>query len=228
MTTRLGSYSTLAAMALTLGLAGTLVGCQAPAAAPAADRAGGAPAPTNLTLITGENDPSEVQPFVDAVRDLTDGSVTIEVETNWREGEANYKSGIIRDVIDGKADMGVTGGRAFDAKDIGVTAFRGFLAPFLITSYDLQKRVLDGASAQATLASLEPIGLAGVGLYPGHCADRSASAGHSSARLTSPAPCSGRARAASRRRPWRRSAGPPRRSCPVTPPGSTEWKPMWT
>jgi TRAP-type C4-dicarboxylate transport system substrate-binding protein len=149
---------------MTIGLASVMLGCQA---APAADRAGGAPAPTTLTLITGENDQSEVQPFVNAVRRLTDGSLTIDVKTGWRPGEATYESGLIHDVIDGKADLGVTGVRAFDAEDIGVTAFQGFLAPFLITTYELQEHVLDGAAAEATLAALDPLGLAGIGFDPG-------------------------------------------------------------
>jgi TRAP-type C4-dicarboxylate transport system substrate-binding protein len=151
-------------VALTLGVASAMAGCQAP---PAADRAGGAPAPTTLTLITGENDPSEVHPFVNAVRRLADGSLTIDVKTGWRSGEANYESGLIQDVIDDKADLGVTGVRAFDAESLGVTAFQGFLAPFLISSYDLQERVLSGAAADATLAALEPLGLAGIGFDPG-------------------------------------------------------------
>ncbi|MBA2297542.1 MAG: hypothetical protein H0W14_05840, partial [Actinobacteria bacterium] len=152
---------------MTVVMASAVIGCQAPVAAPAADRAGGAPAPTTLTLITGEGDPSEVQPFVNAVQRLTDGSLTIDVKTNWRRGEADYESGIVQDVIDGKADIGVTGVRAFDAKSIGVTAFRGFLAPFLISSYELQEHVLDGAAAEATLAALDSIGLAGIGFDPG-------------------------------------------------------------
>jgi TRAP-type C4-dicarboxylate transport system substrate-binding protein len=154
-------------MAVTISLAGALLGCQAPGATPAADRAGGAPAPTKLTLITGESDPSEVQPFADAVERLTGGSLAIEVKTNWRDGEANYETGIIGDVIEGKADLGVTGVRAFDAEPIGVTAFQGFLAPFLITSSELQERVLGGAAADETLAALEPVGLKGIGLDPG-------------------------------------------------------------
>ena len=167
MKTRLGSRSGLRTLIMTIGLASALLGCQAPTAAPAADRAGGAPTPTTLTLITGETDPSEVQPFVNAVQRLTDGSLTIEVKTDWRPGEATYESGIIGDVIDGKADLGVTGVRAFDAESIGVTAFQGFLAPFLITTYDLQERVLAGAAAEATLGALEPLGLAGIGFDPG-------------------------------------------------------------
>lgn len=167
MTTRLGSRGWLRTAGMTVVMASAVIGCQAPVAAPAADRAGGAPAPTTLTLITGEGDPSEVQPFVNAVQRLTDGSLTIDVKTNWRRGEADYESGIVQDVIDGKADIGVTGVRAFDAKSIGVTAFRGFLAPFLISSYELQEHVLDGAAAEATLAALDSIGLAGIGFDPG-------------------------------------------------------------
>ena len=164
MTTRPGSRCGLHIMAMMIGLASVLLACQA---TPAADRAGGAPAPTTLTLITGEGDPSEVQPFVNAVERLTDGSLDIDVKTDWRRGEADYESGIIQDVIDGKADLGVAGVRAFDTEPIGVTAFQGFLAPLLISTYDLQDRVLGGAAADATLAALKPLGLAGIGFDPG-------------------------------------------------------------
>jgi TRAP-type C4-dicarboxylate transport system substrate-binding protein len=115
----------------------------------------------------GENDPSEVASFVDAVRRLSNGSLTIDVKTEWRWGEATYETGLIKDVMAGKADLGVAGVRAFDEAGLDVTSFQGFLAPFLIDTYDLQDRVLASDAAQETLRSVEPLGLTGLGLDPG-------------------------------------------------------------
>ena len=125
-------------------LAITLAGCQVPAA----DKAGGPPSPVTMTLATGEGDPSEVASFVDAVRRLSGGSLTIEVKTAWRKGEATYETGLVKDVIAGKADIGVVGVRAFDEEGLDVTSFQGFVAPFLIDSYELQDRVLDSDVAR--------------------------------------------------------------------------------
>ena len=100
-----------------------LVGCQVPAS----DKAGGAPAPVTMTLATGDSAPAEVAPFVEAVRRLSSGSLTIDVKTAWREGEATYETGLIKDVMAGKADLGVVGVRAFDEEGLDVTSFQGFL-----------------------------------------------------------------------------------------------------
>jgi TRAP-type C4-dicarboxylate transport system substrate-binding protein len=144
-------------------LAITLAGCQVPAA----DKAGGPPSPVTMTLATGEGDPSEVASFVDAVRRLSGGSLTIEVKTAWRKGEATYETGLVKDVIAGKADIGVVGVRAFDEEGLDVTSFQGFVAPFLIDSYELQDRVLDSDVAKETLRGIEPLGLTGLGFDPG-------------------------------------------------------------
>jgi TRAP-type C4-dicarboxylate transport system substrate-binding protein len=144
-------------------LALTLVGCQVPAA----DKAGGAPTPVTMTLATGEGDLSEVASFVDAVRRLSSGSLTIEVKAAWRKGEATYETSLIKDVMAGKADLGVAGVRAFDEEGLDVTSFQGLLAPFLIDSYELQDRVLASEVAQETLRGVEPLGLTGLGFDPG-------------------------------------------------------------
>jgi TRAP-type C4-dicarboxylate transport system substrate-binding protein len=144
-------------------LALTLVACQAPAA----DKAGGVPTPVTMTLAAGEVDPWELAFFVDAVRRLSSGSLMIEVRTRWREGEATYETGLIKDVMAGKADLGVAGVRAFDEEGLNVTSFQGLLAPFLIDSYELQDRVLASEVAQETLRGVEPLGLTGLGFDPG-------------------------------------------------------------
>jgi TRAP-type C4-dicarboxylate transport system substrate-binding protein len=89
------------------------------------------------------------------------------VKTSWRKGEATYETGLIKDVMAGKADLGVVGVRAFDEEGLDVTSFQGLLAPFLIDSYELQDRVFEGDVAKETLRGIEPLGLTGLGLDPG-------------------------------------------------------------
>jgi TRAP-type transport system periplasmic protein len=120
-----------------------------------------------MTLAAGEVDPWELAFFVDAVRRLSSGSLMIEVRTRWRAGEATYETGLIKDVMAGKADLGVAGVRAFDEEGLNVTSFQGLLAPFLIDSYELQDRVLASEVAQETLRGVEPLGLTGLGFDPG-------------------------------------------------------------
>src|SRR5206468_1685682 len=48
----------------------------------------------------------------------------------------------------------------------GVQSFRALQTPFLVTGYELMSRIATGAVARDTLASLDKIGLVGLGLVP--------------------------------------------------------------
>src|SRR5437764_373145 len=88
------------------------------------DRAGGhaAKATRTLTLAYPANDQSDLLGFVDAVTRLSHGSLRVEVERGWRNGELAYETGQIADVREGKADLGVAASRAWDT--VGIPAFR--------------------------------------------------------------------------------------------------------
>ena len=50
---------------------------------------------------------------------------------------------------------------------MGVTAFQGLVAPFLVDSLELQQRILAGGRPARMLESVEPLELVGVALLPG-------------------------------------------------------------
>ncbi len=118
-----------------------------------------------LTLADGEADISNAQPFATAVRRLSDGTLQIKIEGDWRPSDPNYETGLIKDVQAGKAQLGVTASRAFDT--VGIDSFQALQAPFLIDSYALERKVLDSAIPAKMLAGLRPYGLAGLGVLPG-------------------------------------------------------------
>lgn len=141
---------------LTLAACGT-----GAAAAPSLNKEGGAgQGQLHLTVAIGEQ-AAEASTFAKAVERLSNGSIEIDVKGNWRNGEPTYETGVIEDVVAGKADIGMVGIRAFDTA--GIDAFQGLMAPFLIDSYDLEKRVLQSEMGRSLLGELGPAGLVGLG-----------------------------------------------------------------
>jgi TRAP-type C4-dicarboxylate transport system substrate-binding protein len=150
----------LGMMLLATGIAAA---CGTAPASPAAvpDKAAGvAGAPHKLTLVIGEGG-GEAKDFADAVADLTDGRLEIDVEGEWRSGRPDYETAIIKDVATGTADIGMVGIRAFDV--VGVDAFQGFMAPFLVDNLDVARAAFQGDLAADLLDELRPAGVVGVG-----------------------------------------------------------------
>jgi TRAP-type C4-dicarboxylate transport system substrate-binding protein len=130
------------------------------------DKAGGPVSkPVVLTLADGEPDISNAQPFANAVRNLSHGTLQIKIEGDWRPTDPYYETGLIKDVRAGKAQLGITASRAFDT--VGIDSFQALQAPFLINSYPLERKVLDSGIPAKMLAGLRPYGLAGLGILPG-------------------------------------------------------------
>jgi TRAP-type C4-dicarboxylate transport system substrate-binding protein len=130
------------------------------------DRAGGAKDPETvvLTLAGHEEDPA-VGKWIAAVERLSHGSLRIEMRDGWRADEVDYEKGTIADVRAGKVDLASIPARAYDA--LGVTSFQALLAPFLVDSYALERRVLAGGLPDRMLSGLDPLGVAGVAVLPG-------------------------------------------------------------
>src|SRR5829696_1409105 len=138
------------------------------------DRAGGerraeppAGRASTLTLANVNSEPDVLQRFAEKVEDLSGGTLRIRFENNWGQGrDGNAEVNLIRDVKAGKADLGWAGSRAFDL--VGDRAFGPLHAPMMIDSYALELKVLeDEGVVRPMLASLEPLGLEGVGVLPG-------------------------------------------------------------
>jgi TRAP-type C4-dicarboxylate transport system substrate-binding protein len=128
----------------------------------------GAPAkhgPTVLTLATHDYADPWVDAYVAALKRLAGSKIKINVKYGWRFYDLDYERGTISDVRHGDFDLASVGARAWDT--VGVNSFRALVAPFLIDSMDLQGRVLEGPLAQRMLDGIRPLGLVGLGAFPG-------------------------------------------------------------
>ncbi len=131
-----------------------------------ADKAGGSKTKVVvLTLADVEGNSSTVQPLADAVKALSDGTLQIQIELNWRTGDPQNEGGLIKDVEQGKADLGVVPIRAFDT--VGIDSFQAMQAPFLINGYALERQILNSDIPAKMLEGLSPAGLVGLAVLPG-------------------------------------------------------------
>lgn len=156
---RRGSDGVAAMAALVLVL--PLSGCGA-----GGDKAGAeaAPAAVVLTMLNplGANDSSA---FVEAVEAASNGSMTIEVTTNWHNDDALKEGDLIGAVEDGEAQLGITPVRAWH--DAGVRSFDALIAPLLVDTQELQTAVLKSDVAGEMLAGVSAAGVTGIGIVPG-------------------------------------------------------------
>lgn len=132
-----------------------------------ADKAGGSAStkPVVLTLATlGAPDPDSMD-FVAAVERLSRGSIQIQVKNGWRANWIQNERLTAEDVRQGKVDLGVVGVRAWDT--LGVKSFRALVAPLLVDSLGLERRVLASPLAERMLKGIERRGLVGLAIIPG-------------------------------------------------------------
>jgi TRAP-type C4-dicarboxylate transport system substrate-binding protein len=120
--------------------------------------------PVVLTLANHKGGATYVQAWANAVQRLSGGSIRIRIANSWREGETNYEQATIEDVRSGKVPLAVVAARAYD--EVGVTSFQPLLAPLLIDSRELERRVLASDIAQHALAGTDKLGLVGLALLP--------------------------------------------------------------
>ena len=120
---------------------------------------------TVLTLANATDQPRELVPFADTVARLSHGALRIHFANDWREHSVDFETRLIRDVADGRVDLGWVGARAWD--DVGIHSFDALQAPLLIDSYALEQRVLRPPLIDRMLAPLRSLGLRGIGVLPG-------------------------------------------------------------
>ena len=118
-----------------------------------------------LVLANHEGGSENVAAWADEVERLSDGSIRIRIENNWRQGESHYDEAMLNEVRDGDVPLAAVMSRSFD--EVGVTSFQPLAAPLLIDSYELERRVLKSNVADQALAGAEKIGMVGLGLLPG-------------------------------------------------------------
>jgi TRAP-type C4-dicarboxylate transport system substrate-binding protein len=103
--------------------------------------------------------------FGAAVEKLSGGAMRIEFVPAQRGTEVNFEKGVVSDVRSGKAQLGIVAVRVWDT--IGVTSFRALLAPLLVDSYELERRVIESPAAVRMLEGVERGGVVGIALLPG-------------------------------------------------------------
>lgn len=118
--------------------------------------------PVTLTLVTV--DELWASEFSAAAARLSGGSIRIRTRIAG-QGIVDYERSLVRDVRAGKAELASVGARAWDR--MRVTSFQGLVAPFLVDSLELQRRILDGPRVERMLAGVEPLGLVGLAVLPG-------------------------------------------------------------
>jgi TRAP-type C4-dicarboxylate transport system substrate-binding protein len=154
-------------VALAAVLAGSAVGC----GGSGQDKAGGAEKQrlVVLTLANMDTDPSNIDSpdFAVGVQRLSAGSIRLEVKSAWRSEDRleHLEQGTIEDVRGGKVDLAVIPARAWDT--VGVTSFNPLLAPFLVDSLELERRVLESPLAARMLEGVASVGLVGLAVIPG-------------------------------------------------------------
>ena len=150
-------------LAAALASAALLAGCDIGES----DRVGGEEAtdPHVLTLLNPFTNPEDLTPFATEVARLSGGELRIRVIPGRHERQPDYEAAVIRDVMHGRADLGMAASRAWD--EFGVDSLRALNAPLLIDSYPLQERVLESDVVTPMLEELREIGLAGIGILPG-------------------------------------------------------------
>ena len=130
------------------------------------DRAGGnrEVAPVVLTVLNTRSS-GEIQPFVDQVKTLSGGRITLAVTSLWHASNAQADREAVKAVAAGQAVIGSVPTRAFH--DLGVTSFDALGAPLTIDSLALEQRVLGSDVAATMLTGVGALGLHGLGLMPG-------------------------------------------------------------
>ncbi len=133
---------------------------------PGVDKAGGTqtPQPVVLTLADHEENPNDVQFWIDEVQRRSGGSLRIQVTNRWRDQEFAYDKATIADVQAGKVQLAKVNARAYDT--VGVTSFQALLAPFLIDNHTLERRVLESDLMGEMLAGTNKLGLVGLAVLP--------------------------------------------------------------
>jgi TRAP-type C4-dicarboxylate transport system substrate-binding protein/pimeloyl-ACP methyl ester carboxylesterase len=104
--------------------------------------------------------------FADALEDRSNGSLTAEFRFECCGRQADVEQTLLEAVRSADADLGWVGVRAF--AQAGTTAFEPLIAPLLVRSYAAEQAIVESDVANGLLAQLEPLGLVGLGLVPGH------------------------------------------------------------
>jgi hypothetical protein len=121
--------------------------------------------PVVLTLADHENGTLEVQSWIRSVERRSSGTIRIDPRRGWRGDDPNFDRDTIADVRAGHVDIAKISARAWD--EVGVPSFRALVAPLLIDSYPLERRVLQSNVPAQMLTGAAKANLVGLAVLPG-------------------------------------------------------------
>jgi len=140
-----------------------VAGCSAQGAG----KAGGAPAAAPngaITLTFASADPLLVDTtFATLVNQDSGGHLRLHT-VFYNARSVGVDQTIAVDLQKGKLDVGDVGSRAWE--NLGISAFRAYQDPFLITSRELLDAAVTGPVAAGLLATLKPAGITGLAIAP--------------------------------------------------------------
>jgi TRAP-type C4-dicarboxylate transport system substrate-binding protein len=134
---------------------------------PGTGKAGGAPAAApngSITLTFASGDPLPVDATFAALVDQDSGGRLVLRTLIYDTRSTSIDQTIAADLQKGKLDVGDVASRAWES--LGVTAFRAYQDPFLITSRELLDAATTGPVAAGLLATLKPAGITGLAIVP--------------------------------------------------------------
>ena len=150
-----------AALAVTAAL--MVAGCSGQGAG----KAGGAPAAApngTITLTFASADPLPVDTTFAPLVDQDSGGHLRLRTVFYNARSVSVDQTIAADLQKGKLDVADVGSRAWES--LGVSAFRAYQDPFLITSRELLDAAVTGPVAAGLLATLKPAGITGLAIAP--------------------------------------------------------------
>ena len=118
-----------------------------------------------LTIANHETGDRDLKEYISAVRRLSDGSITFELEGGWRAQDIDYDRGTVADVRAGKVDLAKVAVRSFD--ELGVGGFEPVSAPFLVDGLALERKLLASRLPNRMLPAIHPLGVEGLATLPG-------------------------------------------------------------
>ena len=158
MTRRCGRWAALAVISALL-----VAGCTGPGAG----KAGGAPAAAPTGTITLTFASADLRPvdttFANLVNQDSGGHLRLRT-VSYDSNSASVDQTIAADLKKGKLDVADVGSRAWES--LGISAFRAYQDPFLITSRELLDAAVTGTVATGLLATLKPAGITGLAIAP--------------------------------------------------------------
>jgi TRAP-type C4-dicarboxylate transport system substrate-binding protein len=134
----------------------------------AADKSGSDTVVLRLATIDSVNNNGQSygpQAFVDALEQVSDGRLQVDVAETYGDGAADAESNIVEAIASGELDGGWPSTRAF--ADAGISGLEAVEAPMTITSYAAEKALVSGPIADELLAQLDGTGVVGLGLAVG-------------------------------------------------------------